>query len=90
MTRVSDAERADAADRLMDVLDDIRASIRKTDGILRESAPVGSIYTFPKFVRGADIVRFIDLARGSLHEARNLVAVQGYECSRSVIKNNEH
>lgn len=82
----TDAERADAADRLMDVLDEIRLSIRKADDILRELAPLGSINVFPKFVRGANIYRFIDLAREALNEARNLVAVQGYECRRNVEK----
>lgn len=84
----TDAEKADAADRLMDVLDEIRVLIRKADDILRELAPLGSIHTYPKFVKGASINYNFSTAREALNEARNLVAVQGYECRRNVEKKN--
>lgn len=84
----TDAERADAADRLMDVLDEIRLLIRKADDILRELAPLGSINVFPKFVRGYNIIHYFNIIREPLDQARNLVAVQGYECRRNVEKKN--
>lgn len=47
-----------------------------------------TIHTYPKFVKGASINYNFSTAREALNEARNLVAVQGYECRRNVEKKN--
>lgn len=82
--RPTAAEKADFADRLVDVLEDAGRSIAAGRALLRELRPVGNTSTYPMFDDGDKIDRLITQAADSLWQARRLAGIQGYEQARIV------
>lgn len=80
----TDAEKADAADRFIDALDEASAAIEKALSILREQSPKGSYYAFPLFSEGAYLQNILYDSRDKLWLAHKPAAIQGYDCHRKV------
>lgn len=86
--RPTAADLADAADRLINALDEARAALTKASGILHErqerggSGRSGPLFPFI----GEDIYRHLDKAREALRAAHNLAAIQGYDERRKTLR----
>lgn len=82
----TDAEKADAADRFIDALDEARAGIEKALSILREQASPGAFSTYPLFSEGAYLQNILYDSRDKLWLAHKPVAIQGYDYHRKIDK----
>lgn len=76
--RPTSAEKADAAHRLADALEEVHKALNKCGDILRERRPIGSYSTGPLFSDGEIIDRCLRQARELLWQAMHPVARQGF------------
>lgn len=82
MEKPTAAEKADAAHRLADALDEAHKALTKCGEILRERRTPGTYSTGPLFWEGEKIDRCLSKAREYLWEAAKPVAEQGFKEGR--------
>lgn len=81
------AEKADAADRLADAIDEANAALRKCSKILEERQPQYSWTYYPMFSEGDKIYNALRTAREALIEAARPISHQGFTEARKAKKN---
>lgn len=85
--RPTAADKADAAERFIEALDEATAAIWKAAGVLRERRERGaSSSSFPLFFWGERLRQSLDKAAESLHAAHREAAVQAFDERRKAAK----
>lgn len=80
--RPTPADKADAAHRMADALDEVHTALARCRAILRERQPRGSYSIYPLFWNGDQIDFHLDKARDALWAAAEPVAKQGFNEAR--------
>lgn len=87
--RPTPAERADAADALVRLLEEIQSAITEASKIVRQRQPNGSSNAYPMFTWGSEIQALLTKARDPLFDARKYAVIQAYDERRKADKEAE-